>query len=73
MASNSRSGRFLMKPVVILPRTKKGTRIMEEKTKERIAMEAEAEMLIARLTDEQIAEVLMGISLHHPAQSIPIP
>ena len=35
---------------------------MEEKTKERIAMEAEAEMLIARLTDEQIAEVRKAFS-----------
>ena len=50
--------------MLLLPRTKKGTRIMEEKTKERIAMEAEAEMLIAKLSDAQIAELLKNISSH---------
>ena len=73
MASNSRSGLFLMNPVVILPRTKKGTRIMEEKTKERIAMEAEAEMLISKLSDAQIAELLRELELHHASQSISVP
>lgn len=34
---------------------------MEEKTKERIAMEVEAEMLIARLTDEQVTSLRKAI------------
>lgn len=38
---------------------------MNEKTNERIAMETEAEMLIAKLSDAQIAELLKNISSHH--------
>lgn len=37
---------------------------MNEKTKERIALEAEAEMLIAKLSDARIAELLKSISSH---------
>lgn len=37
---------------------------MNEKTNERIALEAEAEMLIAKLSDTQIAEMLKSISPH---------
>lgn len=37
---------------------------MNEKTNERIALEAEAEMLIAKLSDTQIAEMLKSIRLH---------
>lgn len=40
---------------------------MKEKTNERIAMEAEAEMLIAKLSDAQIAELLKNISSLHRA------
>ena len=35
-----------------------------EKAKERIAMEVEAEMLIAKLSDAQIAELLKNIGSH---------
>lgn len=38
---------------------------MNEKTKERIALEAEAEMLISKLSDTQVAELLESISSHH--------
>ena len=37
---------------------------MNEKTKERIALEAEAEMLISKLSDTQVAELLKNISSH---------
>lgn len=37
---------------------------MNEKTNERIALEAEAEMLIAKLSNTQIAEMLKSISPH---------
>ena len=37
---------------------------MNEKTNERIALEAEAEMLIAKLSDTQIAELLKSIRSH---------
>lgn len=37
---------------------------MNEKTKERIALEAEAEMLISKLSDTQIVELLKNISPH---------
>lgn len=37
---------------------------MKEKTNERIVMEAEAEMLIAKLSDAQIAELIENISSH---------
>ncbi len=46
---------------------------MNEKTNERIAMETEAEMLIAKLSDAQIAELLREIELQHSAQSVSIP
>lgn len=46
---------------------------MKEKTNERIAMEAEAEMLIAKLSDAQIAELLRELELHHASQSISVP
>lgn len=38
---------------------------MNEKTKERIVLEAEAEMLISKLSDTQVAELLESISSHH--------
>lgn len=37
---------------------------MNEKTNERIALEAEAEMLIAKLSNTQIAEMLKSIRSH---------
>lgn len=40
---------------------------MNEKTNERIALETEAEMLIAKLSDAQIAELLKNISSLHRA------
>lgn len=46
---------------------------MNEKTNERIALETEAEMLIAKLSDAQIAELLGKLELQHPTQSAPIP
>lgn len=46
---------------------------MKEKTNERIAMEAEAEMLIAKLSDAQIAELFRKLELHHASQSISVP
>lgn len=46
---------------------------MKEKTNERIAMEAEAEMLIAKLSDAQIAELLRELELHYASQSISVP
>ena len=46
---------------------------MDEKTNERIAMEAEAEMLIAKLSDVQIAELLKSISSHHLLDCTSIP
>ena len=46
---------------------------MEEKTKERIVMEGEAEMLIAKLSDAQIAELLKNIGSHHFLDCTSIP
>lgn len=46
---------------------------MNEKTNERIALETEAEMLIAKLSDAQVAELLKSISSHHFLDCTSIP
>ncbi len=44
-----------------------------EKTKERLAMESEAAMLIAKLTAEQINSIMQALESQHTVERVTVP
>lgn len=44
-----------------------------EKTKERLAMESEAAMLIAKLTAEQINSIMQALESQHTVECVTVP
>lgn len=44
-----------------------------EKTKERLAMESEAAMLISKLTAEQINSIMQELESQHAAERVTVP